>query len=527
MPPAAVSRHLALLFGATILGSLLPGALLAQNQKSAARELRLALDELDEKPENGSRVVKAIEQLGQDDSERTVKALLDAAVQIEKLATPIVAQRKKALLAEGGSNRLKRSRYELQNLDDAAEAIATALRGMKTTDAISEMLSRLTDRGGMLPLWLRLQLAARAGDVAAEDLTWRATDGGKAGTETVLAMLAASAALGRRAAEGQGGKWIAAQLIHKNPDIRIAAARALAGMASPIAIELLIDRIDAEQGAVREAVLDALVVLTGKDPGGSTASWRAWLQAEGGPFLAGTVELGRGSASLRQRPRSGHTVSGTYFGIEQTGDSILYVFDNSQSMQAKLGGAGKGPGPITGGAPQTRWDLCRRELKHALAALPQHKRFNLVAFANRILTFAPTMTAATEDNVARAIEWLDGLKLEFQTNVFDAFETAFALAGRGVGDRYYPSEVDTIFFLSDGGPTIANLAKPGIGPDNADCILRAVRRWNALGRVTVHSIGLGLQNRKRERDDQGRLFPAVFLRQLAEQNGGRFEMAKR
>jgi hypothetical protein len=49
-----------------------------------------------------------------------------------------------------------------------------------------------------------------------------------------------------------------------------------------------------------------------------------------------------------------------------------------------------------------------------------------------------------------------------------------------------------------------------------------VQRWNVLGRITIYSVGLGLQNRKKERNSKGRLWPMIFLKKLAEQNRGRY-----
>ncbi|MEZ6037910.1 MAG: hypothetical protein R3F29_10545 [Planctomycetota bacterium] len=503
----------------------------AQNPKAARRELDAALRELDAKQASGERLCAAIAALGAFDDARSAKGLLEAASELAGLRTTLLEQRRKLLLDGGGSGRLKRSRYELQNLDDGREAVAAALRGLRSPAAVREMLQQLTDKGSALPLWLRLELGARAGELPAEQFDWRPQANKKYGDDTLLALLSVMGALGPRVGDDKGLAWLLAQLRHDNPDVRIAAASALARVARPGCIVPLIDRLEAETsldaGAVREALLDALVVLTGAAPGDAAGSWRAWLAAEGAPFIAGERPLGRGDAKLRDRRATGGTVSGSYFGIPQTGRSILYVFDQSDSMQAKLGGGAKGGGPTTGGAPETRWQLCKQELKNALRGLTPDKRFNLVGFANRVRSYAAEMQPASEANVAAAIAWIDGLKLEFETNVYDALELAFALAGRGVDDRYYACGVDTIFFLSDGAPTLANLDASGIGADDADRVLLAVRRWNALSRVTVHAVGIGLQERKKERDKNGRLWPAIFLQKLAEQNGGQYARASR
>jgi hypothetical protein len=65
-----------------------------------------------------------------------------------------------------------------------------------------------------------------------------------------------------------------------------------------------------------------------------------------------------------------------------------------------------------------------------------------------------------------------------------------------------------------------------MGPDDSDRILAAVQRWNALGRVHIHAVGIGLPNRKKDRNKKGALWPTIFLKKLAEQTGGRFVLRR-
>lgn len=523
MHPLPLAKLLGLLTVA--LGA---AALPAQSVKAATRAMRSAISALDEKPETGKRAVEAIESMAAFDGKPSASALLDAATRLSGMAAPIIEKRRKGLAKEGGSGRLKRTRYELRSVDDASEAVGRTLAKLKSPAALQVMLSRLTDRAGTLPLWLRLELAMRITELPEAKMKWRQGQrpGGKksGSTDTLLALIRTASGLGPRAGT-KCGKWLAAQLTHANGDVRREAVKALAVIAWPKAIELLIDHLGAVKTAEREGVLDALTVLTGKDPGDSQASWRAWLAAEGGPWLRGEKPLGKGDAAIRKKKSSGNTVVGTYFGIEQSGESILYVFDNSLSMKAKVGKGNKRGknAPQTGPQRKTRWDVCKEELKVGLRGLRPTQTFNLVSFADKARCFEDRMQLASKENVARAIRWIDDLGLEFQTNVFDALELGFQIAGRGTEDRYYASEVDTMFFLSDGAPTIPNLSRSGISQDDSDRILTAVQRWNALGRIKIHAVGLGLnRNRKQERNPKGRLFPEVFLKRLAEQNGGRY-----
>lgn len=504
--------------------------LTAQSVKSAARAMRSAIAALDEKPDTGKAAVAAIEVMAAFDGKPAAAALLDAASKLAGMAAPIVEKRRKGLAREVGSGRLKRTRYELRGVDDASEAVAASLAKLQSEDALKVMLSRLTDQSSTLPLWLRLELAARIAELPEANMKWRQGSrrgAGKARTDdTLLALIATAAGLGNRAGV-KCGKWLILQSQHSNPDIRRQAIKALGVIAWSPAIEMLIVRLGQERGAMHEALLDALTVLTGQNPGDSKASWQAWLKAEGGPFVRGEKPLSQGKASARKKKSAGNTVVASYFGIEQAGDSILYVFDNSLSMKAKLGkaaarGRTSGKAPTTGPKRKTRWDVCKAELKVGLRGLRPNQKFNLVSFANKARSFSAVMQPATKENVARATEWINSLKLEFQTNVFDALELAFQIAGRGSEDRYYASEVDTMFFLSDGAPTIPNLDRAGIKQDDSDRILSAVQRWNALGRITIHSVGLGLQNRKKDRNPKGRLWPMIFLTKLAEQNRGRY-----
>ena len=102
---------------------------------------------------------------------------------------------------------------------------------------------------------------------------------------------------------------------------------------------------------------------------------------------------------------------------------------------------------------------------------------------------------------------MDGLGLELGTNTYGALEMGFSLAGRGPRDRWYETAIDTIFLLSDGRPTHP---KQGgrVPADNPERVLAAVRRWNPLDRVVVHTITLG-------KDARGQ-----FMKKLAQQNSG-------
>jgi Mg-chelatase subunit ChlD len=80
---------------------------------------------------------------------------------------------------------------------------------------------------------------------------------------------------------------------------------------------------------------------------------------------------------------------------------------------------------------------------------------------------------------------------------------ALDLAGADADEKWEEPEIDTIFVLSDGRPSV------GLSTD-ADEILALVKERNEAAGITIHTIGLsGAQD-------------AYLLRSLAEQNGGTY-----
>jgi hypothetical protein len=74
--------------------------------------------------------------------------------------------------------------------------------------------------------------------------------------------------------------------------------------------------------------------------------------------------------------------------------------------------------------------------------------------------------------------------------------------GARTGEKGYAVEVDTIFFLSDGRPTVGEFVDP-------DDILREVLAANELRKVKIHTIAIGE-------------FQKDFMRKIAEKTGGVF-----
>lgn len=297
----------------------------------------------------------------------------------------------------------------------------------------------------------------------------------------------------------------AAAQVHATPVIKLLASKedavaeraalALAKIAVPEAVGPMITLLSRSTGQMKLRVAAALEVLTGEQHGDNIGAWSAWWKAERAGFRSSGRVLGQGTPSHRQKTNDNY-----YFGIPQADSkSILYVIDCSGSMRA--------PVKMRGGTGDTtRMEACKTELIRGIGKLQPTQKFAIIWYNDLPHYWRDKMLPASKENIEAAQEFVLGLTHASSTNIHDSLELGFGLAGRGVHDRYYGTELDTIFLLTDGSPT-----KPDSSPDSTEKILLAVRSWNPLKRITIHAIAIG-QNL-----NEG------FLRQLASENGGEFK----
>ena len=322
---------------------------------------------------------------------------------------------------------------------------------------------------------------------------------------TLVAVIEGLRVLGT-AARPQAAR-VVSMLNHDDPGVRERAALALAVIAVPEAIEPMIALLASERGMVRIRVAGALEVLTRQQLGNNVSSWRAWFEAERDAYTSGREPLGGGQVSAtREQVRS------YYFGIEQKGESILYIIDCSGSMEVDYENPefDRGVG-IPAKPGRSRLDACRRELNKALDLLTSLQRFNILWYNHEGHLYKASMQAASAKSIKAAKAFLRELKPDSGTNIYGALELAFQGLSRGGNDPAFAADFDMAYLLTDGMPTL-----PGAGPGNdlPENIVAAVRQWNPMGRVVIHTIGIG------KNMDEG------FLRRLAEQNGGTYTKAK-
>ena len=297
------------------------------------------------------------------------------------------------------------------------------------------------------------------------------------------------------------GADVAAHLGDSSERVRIAAARALERMHVVEGVGPLIDRMGQEaDGLAKTVMARALESMTGQRFGTHPEAWRNWWSKHRDRLFAEQLPP---RDDERRRNEGEGKGKGHFYGIPQVSKRIIYIIDVSGSMKQDVGGG------------KTRLEACKTELSRAISQLPRRASFNVLLYSHDVRTWKPTMVVAgplkkgAAGNKPDAKRFFEKAEPKGNTNIYDALRRAFEIADGGSNKnkkkKNAPLAADTIYLLTDGAPTT-----PDGKPDDTKKILEGVRKWNALGQVTIHTIGIGKN------------LNSGFLRQLAEENNGRF-----
>jgi HEAT repeat protein len=319
--------------------------------------------------------------------------------------------------------------------------------------------------------------------------------------------------------------------------VRASSILALTKVRSKDAVEPLVQRLQVEEGRLTVEIGEALANLSGKEYGPDAAKWKTWWDGAKASFSLPTeqaIAYLREKKETRTGPgRSKFEKTGVaeFTGIETKSRSILFVIDQSGSMEALVVEKERFEGG--GYSDLSRMRIVKEELKRTLDHLEPYVNFNIIAFDTEVNPWKKKLVPATVLNRSAAKDWVERLEAiggsskedlaiaglmgsasldRGKTNTFGAMMAALAIpldskglrlvqTGSGV-DKTYQIEVDTIFFLSDGRPTVGAYVE-------TDDILREVRAANDLRKIVIHTIAIGE-------------FQKDFMRRMAEQNGGVF-----
>jgi hypothetical protein len=307
----------------------------------------------------------------------------------------------------------------------------------------------------------------------------------------------------------ESAPFVATLLGDKEWPVRAAAVAALRKFRDPSTIGAAIDALGKETGRLREELSDLLSELTGQTLGTEARAWSTWWQANREGFVVAAPSEAAPAPGAPALPAAAAATKGgdefSYYGIKTRSDKVVFVLDISDSMNDD---AGETELPADGvpkrvGNLRPKIQVARDQLAQTIVDLPAGANFALITYNKFVKAWQEKPVPASKRWKNEALSYVLGIQASDATNIFDALELALSMGARGLADKYYASQVDTIFFLTDGKPTDGRIQ------DTAK-ILEEVRRINKFGKVRIHTIGVGY------------LHDRPFLETLAKENGGTY-----
>ena len=306
--------------------------------------------------------------------------------------------------------------------------------------------------------------------------------------------------------------------------VKAAAIKAVGLIRVQEAVEPLID-ILGEEGRFKIEAADALYEITDSDYGTDQAMWKkTWTNLKGMGFkIPSDEELAKARANRKkaaEQYKRAPTTAKTYHHVPIVSKQVLFVIDVSGSMADLV--VEREKFKQAGFTSFEKLEIVKTELENTIKNLDDNTNFNILAFATKVKRWKDWLVPANITNRAAAISFVKGLRPlgaredpmggagapdEGKTNTFGALMAAFELDPSKdaviTGGKEAPkNKLDTIFFLSDGRPSTGKYV------DTTE-ILGEVKKVNATRRIVLHAIAIGE-------------FQKEFLKQLAEDNGGKF-----
>ncbi len=194
----------------------------------------------------------------------------------------------------------------------------------------------------------------------------------------------------------------------------------------------------------------------------------------GGVGLAGGG--GTSTSGSGRGPGTGKKTKTSFFGVEGSGSSFVYVVDRSDSMNANES------------APLRN---AKRELLKSLESLNEYNQFQIVFYNDSLSPLSGKMIFATDTNKRRAMGFVKGMPGDGGTSHLPALKQALALAP------------EVLFFLTDADDPRLTLPQ-----------LDDIRRRAELTRTTIHTIQFNLGPASND---------GSWIKDLAEMNRGTYK----
>jgi len=345
------------------------------------------------------------------------------------------------------------------------------------------------------------------------------------------AAVEAVVALGKGQEELAGPPLVAA-LNDENISVSAAACVGLRTIRTKIAIDPLITLLETGDGRVLEEIWPTLVEITDNQYNDDPTIWRKWWDQVHQTYVIPT------DAKIAERRAARAATSALYvtpkaeadfMGVKTSSRQIVFVIDVSGSMEEEV--VNRDSFRERGFTRFTKLAIVQEELVRSVDQLGDNVVFNIYSFATEVEPWRKKPVPANALNKRSAIAWVKKLKpiggaaagqrasagLSGSSDMEKGRTNTYAglLAGLGVSSdpkkrgpltetaaEELDKIADTMFFLSDGKPTVGELV------DTED-IKRAIAEINRFRKVVIHTIAIGD-------------VPSNFIKALADENGGVF-----
>jgi len=328
------------------------------------------------------------------------------------------------------------------------------------------------------------------------------------------------------------GPPLVAALNDKNISVSVAACVGLRTIRTKIAIDPLITILESGTGRILEQIWPTLVEITDNQYNDDPRIWRNWWNAAGETYVIPT------DAKIAERRAARAATSALYvapraeadfMGVKTSSRQIVFVIDVSGSMEEEI--IDRDGFRERGFTRFTKLAIVKEELSRSIEQLGDNVVFNIYSFASEVDPWRKKPVPANALNKRSAMAWVRKLKpiggaqasqrasagLSGSSDLEKGRTNTYAALLAGLGVSADPKKrgpmtetaaeemdkiADTMFFLSDGKPTVGELV------DTED-IKTAIGEINRFRKVVIHTIAIGD-------------VPSNFIKDLAEENGGVF-----
>lgn len=310
-----------------------------------------------------------------------------------------------------------------------------------------------------------------------------------------------------------------------NWQVRAAAIAAARTMKFKEAIQPLINRLREESGRLRGDAFEALKEITFNDYLEDPEVWQKYWDRVADTWEPPDYEKIKELREKRKKEGTRYTNPAAQFaGIPTKSRNIIFVIDISGSMETRVSDIERFRASGREYRSYQRLEIVKVELMNTITNLDTKVNFNILIFATKVKWWKKRLVSNNILNKNSAIKFVEGLKPiggamagfrsrtglrtgaveEGKTNTYAALMAALGVqqdkAKRTGYDRNLKSNVDTIYFLSDGAPTVGKVI-------DKEEIRMEVKRVNRVRKIVIHAIAIGD-------------FQKDFMKALAKENGG-------